>query len=285
MFYVDSISSREKRDPTSKSTKRLAESHELAEKRRAKKKKYQQAKEQRAEAEEKNRLAKFDKLTVDDPTVETNYDLWNVKNEKKEKIRQLVGPKLASYTDQVYQTYDWKVPNHIVKKPTKLPAIETPLAGTSYNPTYDDHQVKKRPNEEKTFSIRFVFLVEKELLRKAVDVELEKERKELKLQRQLPSMLFQSETGPMKVRFSSIRSFEFFPFVQREYLKEMTAGLFDDENDVDEPSTSTSLSVGKPVTVEPKTSQQRNRENLQKKKDARVQAEKEKRIRDHQVFR
>ena len=65
----------------------------------------------------------------------------------------------------------------------------------------------------------------------------------------------------------------------------MTAGLFDEGNERDEPSTLTSLSVGKPVTVEPKTSQQRNRENERKKKEAKAKAEKEKRIRDHQVFR
>lgn len=59
-----------------------------------------------------------------------------------EKTGSLVGPKLASYLEQVHQTYDWKVPSHIVKKPSKTPAIEKPLPGTSYNPTYDDHQVK-----------------------------------------------------------------------------------------------------------------------------------------------
>jgi hypothetical protein len=56
----------------------------------------------------------------------------------------LVGPELAAYVDQVHQTYDWKVPRHITKKPTKLPAVERPLPGTSYNPTYDDHQVKDK---------------------------------------------------------------------------------------------------------------------------------------------
>ena len=49
---------------------------------------------------------------------------------------------MASYMEQIYQTYDWKVPRHITKKPSKLPAIDKPLPGTSYNPTYDDHQVK-----------------------------------------------------------------------------------------------------------------------------------------------
>ena len=106
-------------------------------------------------------MAKFDKLTADDPTVAPTYDLWNVQDEKKgmlddlerlstfrrvEKVRKLVGPELASYTEQVYQTYDWKVPSTIIKKPTKLPAIETPLPGTSYNPTYEDHQVNRSPS-------------------------------------------------------------------------------------------------------------------------------------------
>jgi hypothetical protein len=58
-----------------------------------------------------------------------------------EKVRSLVGPAMASYVEQIYQTYDWKVPTHIVKKPSKLAAVEKPLPGTSYNPTYDDHQV------------------------------------------------------------------------------------------------------------------------------------------------
>ena len=51
---------------------------------------------------------------------------------------------MASYVDQIHQTYDWKVPSHIIKKPSKLPAIEKPLPGTSYNPTYDDHQVNNK---------------------------------------------------------------------------------------------------------------------------------------------
>ncbi|CAF4576059.1 unnamed protein product, partial [Rotaria magnacalcarata] len=59
------------------------------------------------------------------------------------------------------------------------------------------------------------------LLRKAVEVELEKERKELKLQKNLPAKLTQTEAEPIK----------------KAWLKEMASGLFDD-NDVDnEPGT------------------------------------------------
>lgn len=83
------FSAREKSDPASKSTKRLAENQEVAETRRSKRKKYQRAIEQRAEAEEKNAVAKFDKLTADDPTVAPTYDLWNVRDEKKGKLDDL----------------------------------------------------------------------------------------------------------------------------------------------------------------------------------------------------
>jgi len=157
---------------------------------------------------------------------------------------------MASYVDQIYQTYDWKVPNHIIKKPSKLPAVDKPLPGTSYNPTYDDHQ---------------------NLLRKAVDVELEKERKESKLLRNLPTPLTQSAAEPIK----------------QSWLKEMSSGIFDDHI-ADEPTTESnplnSISVGRPVKVEIKTVAQRNKEKLHKKKEASAKAAKEKRIQNNKLF-
>ncbi|CAF2259494.1 unnamed protein product [Rotaria magnacalcarata] len=246
------VDSREPKDPSSKSSKRLVETEKTVEMRRAAKKKYQNAAKQRSEAKQKTALEKADKLELVDPHVSQVYDLWGTQKEKKQQTQSLVGPVLATYLDQVHQTYDWKVPTHIVKKPSKLPAIEKPLPGISYNPTYDDHQ---------------------DLLRKAVEVELEKERKELKLQKNLPAKLTQTEAEPIK----------------KAWLKEMASGLFDD-NDVDnEPGTeSTSLnsvSVGKPVTVETKTTQQRNKEKIHKKKEALAKAAKEKRIQDNELFR
>jgi hypothetical protein len=146
--------SRRKKDSSSKAAKRLIESQQEVETRKAATKKYQHATRQRSKALEKNALDKANQLEFDDPNVSKGYDLWNMHDEKKEKVRSVVGPNMASFMEQVYQTYDWKVPKHITKKPTKLPAVERPLAGTSYNPTFDDHQ---------------------DLLQKAVDVELEKE--------------------------------------------------------------------------------------------------------------
>jgi len=158
---------------------------------------------------------------------------------------------VASYIDQVFQTYDWKVPSHITNKPTKLTAIENPLPGTSYNPTYDDHQ---------------------DLLRKAVDVELEKERKELKLQRNLPALLTQNAAEPIK----------------QSWLQEMSSGLFDDHIENEQTTENNPLgsgNLGKPVKVDIKTVQQRNKEKLNKKKEAVAKLAKEKRIRDNELFR
>lgn len=68
----------------------------------------------------------------------------------------------------------------------------------------------------------------------------------------------------------------------------MASGLFDDNNEtepVTEMNPDGSVSVGKPVKVEPKTTQQRNKEKLQKKKEALAKAAKEKRILDNNLFR
>lgn len=67
----------------------------------------------------------------------------------------------------------------------------------------------------------------------------------------------------------------------------MSSGLFDDENPSEnEPILPVdSVSVGKPVKNETKTVQQRNKEKLQKKKEAAVKLAKEKRILDNKLFR
>jgi len=68
----------------------------------------------------------------------------------------------------------------------------------------------------------------------------------------------------------------------------MSSNLFDDNLDpepVIETTQSNSVSVGKPVKVETKTVQQRNKEKLHKKKQALAKAAKEKRILDNELFR
>lgn len=68
----------------------------------------------------------------------------------------------------------------------------------------------------------------------------------------------------------------------------MSSGIFEDEtaakdNDDDGP-TLTTISVGKPVKVDPKTTQQRNKEKLRKKQEASLKSAKEKRMREHQLL-
>jgi hypothetical protein len=68
----------------------------------------------------------------------------------------------------------------------------------------------------------------------------------------------------------------------------MSSGLFDDHLDneqIIENNQLNSVSVGKPVKVETKTVQQRNKEKLHKKKQALAKAAKEKRILDNELFR
>ena len=128
-----------------------------------------------------------------------------------------------------------------------------------------------------------------QLLRKAVDVELEKQHQRRKITEDsfllvsLRMNLVHWKWIILLVIFNtSALSLSLF---QREYLKEMASSLFDDDHRNDESSSLASLSVGKPVVVETKTSQQRNREKLQKKKEPLAKAAKEKRIRDHELFR
>lgn len=77
------FSSRQAKNPASKSAKRLIESQELAHTRQAATKKYQHAVKQRSEALRKNALDKADTGALDDPNVSRGYDLWNIHDEKK----------------------------------------------------------------------------------------------------------------------------------------------------------------------------------------------------------
>jgi hypothetical protein len=54
--------------------------------------------------------------------------------------------------------------------------------------------------------MKYLFL-NKDLIRKAVGVEQEKERKELKLQRNLPVPITQNAAGPIKVCGFNIKNF------------------------------------------------------------------------------
>ncbi len=68
----------------------------------------------------------------------------------------------------------------------------------------------------------------------------------------------------------------------------MSSGIFDDHLNNEQTIENTqlnSVSVGKPVKIETKTVQQRNKEKLRKKREALIKAAKEKRILDNELFR
>ncbi len=102
-------------------------------------------------------------------------------------------------------------------------------------------------------------------------------------------MITQNAAEPMKVRETSTRiQYIFVILIQQSWLKEMSSGLFDDNIDHEqmlETHRFDSVSVGKPVRIETKTVQQRNKEKIHKKKEALAKAAKEKRILDNELFR
>ena len=85
--HVRSFSSRAKKNAASKSTKRLIESQQIAEKRQAATKKYQHAVKQRSDADEKKVLDQIEKVTVEDRNVLPSYDLWNQQDAKKGTLK------------------------------------------------------------------------------------------------------------------------------------------------------------------------------------------------------
>lgn len=95
-----------------------------------------------------------------------------------------------------------RVPEHRHQKPSLLPAVEPPHPGTSYNPSYADHQ---------------------DLLRKALEVEQRKRREERLLDRKL--------AVPDKRHWPT----------EQDRIAEMSQGLYDDEDDGSDGSDATVL--------------------------------------------
>nr|CAG4642559.1 EOG090X07H9 [Evadne anonyx] len=127
-----------------------------------------------------------------------DFDLWGSQGDCI-----MVGDKAVAVTDlsDEVKTYTmektgkrvYNRPKSMFNKTTGLPAIEYPHPGTSYNPTFEDHQA---------------------LVNKACEVEVKELEKEAKIRRQV---------GPM---FTKI------PVVEKEatWMTEMSQGLAEDEN-------------------------------------------------------
>ncbi|XP_037285458.2 ribosome biogenesis protein NOP53 [Rhipicephalus microplus] len=147
---------------------------------------------------------------------------------------------------------NYRVPSHRHQKPSLLPAVEPPHPGTSYNPSYADHQ---------------------DLLRRAVEVEQRKLNEERRLDRCLAM--------PNKRDWPT----------EQDRLAEMSQGLYDQEEDEQESEQKTvdceaNVEVALPApTAVRKTRQQRRRAAEQKKLRREAKERKQARVLANDVYR
>lgn len=168
------------KDPNSKRTKRYLE---------------RETKKIEADIVKKQTLSVKKQSKENNKTEEDNkfsFDLWS--NEKELKINDTNEYYLRT-TNKIMP----KKPKNFDVKPSLLPAVELPHPGTSYNPTYEDHQ---------------------DLLLKAHLVELEKLKKEEKIMRSLDAKI------PKMTQEQ----------IEKLWLKEMSTGLELDTKSDDEKS-------------------------------------------------
>jgi len=140
------------------------------------------------------------------------------------------------YRDEITCKRTPKVPFHRFQKPSLLPPVEIPHPGASYNPAYEDHQ---------------------ELLSKALKVEEVKQQQELHLKRVLTDMF------PTKAEAPTPESI----------LKEMSQGLFDDE-EMEEEEEDAEQPISRfrnpPVTPDDRLPKSRKRKRKEMKEQLRL---------------
>lgn len=173
-----------------------------------------------------------------------NYDLWG---DKLEKEHEGEDPHYLRVTRKTRV----KVPEHHLNVISKIPAVEVPHPGASYNPSYDDHQ---------------------KLLLEAREVEVKKLKQEKKIKRALDAMFPAPHQAP----------------TEESYLEEMSAGLFDDDKDNEEENIGDldKLSVNPPVRRDNKKGErQRKKEKRRKDEAKKLQDKKSKKLKDNDFNR
>lgn len=71
---------------------------------------------------------------------EIKSDVWTVTNLLPETITEWMSSDGVRHTIKHLGVQKRKLPSSLQKKPSVLPAVEVPHPGTSYNPSYTDHQ-------------------------------------------------------------------------------------------------------------------------------------------------
>ncbi|GIY27403.1 ribosome biogenesis protein NOP53 [Caerostris darwini] len=171
-------------------------------------------------------------------------DLWA--DEEKETVDPEI-QDLVKFRDEYTCKRTPNVPSHRYQKPSLLPSVEIPHSGSSYNPDFYDHQ---------------------ELLSEAVKIEEVKQKEELHLKRVLTDMFPTKAEAP----------------TQESILKEMSQGLFDEEDESDDDQTeSTFVPYNPPVSHEnrlPKARKRRKKEMKEKERLKLVDKIQKKRLND-----
>lgn len=144
-----------------------------------------------------------------------------------------------------------KPPKTYLKKPSEVEAVTIPHPGASYNPTFEDHQ---------------------ELLNTANHVENKKLKEKQKLYRALDA------------KFPKV------PISEEEYLKEMSAGIIDNDSSEEDSSDKESedLQISNRATIsreDKKTEKQRKKEKTRKLQEKSLKLEKMKKVRNHDLNR
>ncbi|XP_074659285.1 ribosome biogenesis protein NOP53-like [Tubulanus polymorphus] len=160
------------------------------------------------------------------------------------------------HTEEHYMRVTKKMPIKyplMRKKPSAIDAVEVAHPGASYNPSYEDH---------------------KELIDLAVQREIQKKKAEMKIIRATDAKMPSKANAP----------------TAETWLKEMSGGLFNDEDDDEDmehtPEELEKLSVNPPIRREDKkTKTERNKEKKQKLKEVEMQMLKEKKSKDNEFFR
>ncbi|CAB0019442.1 unnamed protein product [Nesidiocoris tenuis] len=119
-------------------------------------------------------------------------DVWNEKDEKPEWLNK----DTLEHNLNKLKLVKVRTPKGVFKKKSVLPPVEVPHPGTSYNPSYEDHQ---------------------DLLKAVVDKEVSLEKKEAHLTR-VTSACFEKVTPAEK---------------EARWIEEMSQGLFKEESELD----------------------------------------------------
>ncbi|XP_076652703.1 ribosome biogenesis protein NOP53 [Halictus rubicundus] len=186
----------------------------------------------------KNKAIAAEKILLRPKRGEFKDDVWKEKTDNGIDTEWMY-PDTVRHTMTHFGVKKKRLPTSLHKKPSVLPAIEVPHPGTSYNPSYEDHQ---------------------NLLREVAEKELELMKEEKHLER-VTTKMFKKVSPAEK---------------EKNFMNEMSEGLnLENENTVEDIDEDTDVkSVNPPVKNAKKTRVQRRKQKEQRALAHRIEKEK-----------